>query len=324
MALLTWVTLGLYALSCKAGTTIWSGSFNAYPTVATFDVWSWSNEVGEYQWYIHGSQNTSHYLALSPSFKNPADTSETNGLKLTIDTTSSWNGQPFERSELIPQTTQNLGTGNLFYHFSISHPSTNLPDSTVEHQICFFESHFTEVLYNVQEVPYWDAPFDAGTWFNFAYDIDFTAGTVGLWASTGNPNPLVKVVQNVAAATSTNSEDWHLGVLRVVNSGTPEDWYYSGVYIENGPITTSVGSGTGKQLKMFPVIDHHLNQHFVYEFYHDHVVDDNRSRTNADTVWTMWRNRIYWTYRLPVSIHMQVDKPALLLPMPVTFKSDIT
>jgi hypothetical protein len=41
-------------------------------------------------------------LALSPSFKNPADTSETNGLKLTIDTTSTWNSQ-FERSELIPQ-----------------------------------------------------------------------------------------------------------------------------------------------------------------------------------------------------------------------------
>lgn len=40
--------------------------------------------------YIHGAQNTSHYLALDPSFKNPADDTETNGLKLTIDT---WNSQ---------------------------------------------------------------------------------------------------------------------------------------------------------------------------------------------------------------------------------------
>lgn len=30
--------------------------------------------------YIHGSEGTSHYLALDPSYKNPADTSETQGL----------------------------------------------------------------------------------------------------------------------------------------------------------------------------------------------------------------------------------------------------
>ena len=34
----------------------------------------------------------------------------------------------YHSSELIPQTTQNLGQGNLFYHFSLSHPSTNPPD----------------------------------------------------------------------------------------------------------------------------------------------------------------------------------------------------
>jgi len=158
-----------------------------------------------------------------------------------------------ERTELIPQTTANLGTGNLSYHFSISHPATNLPDSTLEHQICFFESHFTELKYGVGANPthltwmvtgvgQWDTLFTPGTWFNFAYDIDFSAGTVGLWASTGS-SPLVKVVQNVAASTSTNSEDWHLGVLRLINGGTPEDWYFSGVYIESGPITTSVGTG---------------------------------------------------------------------------------
>ncbi|KAJ6477372.1 carbohydrate-binding module family 1 protein [Mycena vitilis] len=254
MALLTWVTLGLYyAASCKAGTTIWSGSFNSYPTAATFDNWSWGNPVGEYQWYIHGAQNTSEYLGLSPSFKNPADSAETNGLRLTVDATSTWNSV-FQRTELIPQTTQNLGTGNLFYHFSISHPSTNLPDSTSEHQIVFFESHFTELKYGVapnpthltwmtQGVGHWDTPFDAGTWFNFAYDIDFTGGTVGLWASTG-ANPLVKVVQNIAAPASTNSEDWHLGVLRLINGSSTEDWYFSGVYIESGPITTSIGNGT--------------------------------------------------------------------------------
>ncbi|KAJ7095816.1 hypothetical protein B0H15DRAFT_937745 [Mycena belliarum] len=253
MVLVPLVTLALFALTSNAGTTIWSGSFNAYPKVASFDNWSWSNQVGAYQWYIHGTQNSSHYLALDPSFKNPADTNETNGLRMTIDTTATWNSQ-MERAELIPQTTANLGTGNLFYHFSISHPSTNLPDSTLEHQICFFESHFTELKYGVSPngtdltwmvgVGHWSTPFTPGTWFNFAYDIDFSAGTVGLWASTGS-SPLVKVVQNVAASTSTNSADWHLGVLRIVNGGTPEDWFFSGVYIENGPITTSVGTSGG-------------------------------------------------------------------------------
>ncbi|KAH7928411.1 carbohydrate-binding module family 1 protein [Leucogyrophana mollusca] len=237
-----------------AGTNVWSGSFNAYSTVADFDNWSWSNEVGEYQWYIHGSQPTSHYLALDPSYKNPADSSETHGLKLTIDSTATWNSN-MERTELIPQTTQNLGTGELFYHFSVMHSATNPPNSAYEHQIVFFESHFTELKYGVapnatnlewmiQGQPQWGTPFTPGTWYNFAYDINFSAGTVGLWASTGG-DPLQRVVPNAAASTSTNSEDWHLGVLRLVSGTDTEDWYFSGVYIENGPITTAIGSGSG-------------------------------------------------------------------------------
>lgn len=52
-------------------------------------------------------------------------------------------------------------------------------------------------------------------------------------------------MQNIAASTSTNSADWHVGVLRIVNTPAPEDWYFSGVYIENGPINTVVGTGGG-------------------------------------------------------------------------------
>ncbi|KAI0350361.1 hypothetical protein OH77DRAFT_1082565 [Trametes cingulata] len=242
----------LFFGAAHAGTKIWDGSFNAFSTVADFDKWSWANQVGTYQWYIHGSQPTSHYLALDPAYKNPADTSEVHGLRVTIDSTATWNSN-MERAELIPQTNQNLGQGNLFYHFSISHPATNLPDSTLEHQILFFESHFTELKYGVGPnptdlewhvggQPKWSTPFVAGQWYNFAYDIDFSAGTVGLWASNGS-DPLVKVAQNIPASTSTNSEDFHVGVLRIVNTPQPEDWYISGVYIENGPITTSIGSG---------------------------------------------------------------------------------
>lgn len=74
---------------------------------------SWSSQVGTYQWYIHGASATSAYLNTDPSYKNPAVTRETRGLKLTVDSTSHWNGQTMMRSELIPQTTANLGTGQM-------------------------------------------------------------------------------------------------------------------------------------------------------------------------------------------------------------------
>ncbi|ETW81699.1 carbohydrate-binding module family 1 protein [Heterobasidion irregulare TC 32-1] len=255
--------LYLFNVSVRAGTTVWSGSFNSYPTVSAFDNWSWADEVGEYQWYIHGTQPTSHYLALDPSYKNPADTAETNGLRVTIDSTATWNSQ-MERTELIPQTTANLGTGNLFYHFSIKRDSTSPPESTLEHQIFFFESHFTELKYgvapnqtylewHVSSSPQWGFFWEADTWYNFAYDIDFSASTVGLWFSEGSA-PMTKVFNNIAASTSTNSEDWHVGVLRIVNDATPENFYFSGVYIESGPITTSVGSGSSAPSSSSPPV----------------------------------------------------------------------
>ena len=63
------ITAASLAKVALAGTTLWSGSFDAYPTSETFDNWSWSNQVGEYQWYIHGSGKTSEYLAVDPSYK---------------------------------------------------------------------------------------------------------------------------------------------------------------------------------------------------------------------------------------------------------------
>lgn len=59
----------LAALASVRATTLWSGSFSYYNSSADFDTWSWSNEVGEYQWYIHGSEATASYLALDPSYK---------------------------------------------------------------------------------------------------------------------------------------------------------------------------------------------------------------------------------------------------------------
>ncbi|KDQ09909.1 carbohydrate-binding module family 1 protein [Botryobasidium botryosum FD-172 SS1] len=248
----------------QAGTVIWDGSFDPYNSAADFDKWTWANQVGAYQWYIHGTQPTSRYLATGASYKNPAVTREKQGLKLTIDSTAHWNSD-MERSELIPQTTANLGSGRLFYHFSVKRSTTNAPDPSFEHQVLFFESHFTELKYGVGNTKTdlqwfvsgsskWSTPFQADVWYgvklnhryryNFAYDINFSGNTVSLWASTGG-NPLVQVVQPVGTSTFTNSADFHVGVLRLGTTTPPEDWYISRVFIESGSINTAIGSGTG-------------------------------------------------------------------------------
>jgi hypothetical protein len=41
--------------------------------------------------YIHGTQATSNYLATGSQYKNPADTWESVGLKLTINQNAVWN-----------------------------------------------------------------------------------------------------------------------------------------------------------------------------------------------------------------------------------------
>ncbi|KAL3467287.1 hypothetical protein BJX64DRAFT_274004 [Aspergillus heterothallicus] len=238
----------------SAGTTLWSGQFNESYTVEDFDKWSWSNQIPPWQWYIHGSSPTSTYLEVSPDFKNPnstVSTEETQGVRITIDDTSSWNGQTMMRSELIPQIVSgtDLGSGVRVYHFSLSVGDDNFPNDGFEHQIAFFESHFTELKYGgssgtdtasslswyASGTAQWSTPLESGVWYNFAYAIDFSANTVALYASTGGED-LELVVDAVSASTSTNSADWHVGVLRLdqANPGTggAEDWFWSGVYVE--------------------------------------------------------------------------------------------
>lgn len=93
-------------------------------------------EVGAYQWYIHGTGPTTDYVNLATSYKNPADDLSKQGAKLTISPTALWNSDMW-RTELIPQTTANLGTGTLFYHFSVKKTGTNPPNPGYEHQVNF-------------------------------------------------------------------------------------------------------------------------------------------------------------------------------------------
>ncbi|GLB06207.1 hypothetical protein AtubIFM57258_001504 [Aspergillus tubingensis] len=242
-----------FPASTLAGSVLWSGIFNSSYTVADFDEWSWSNQIAPWQWYIHGDGETSEYLALSSDYKNPA-ASDAQGLRTRLDSTSFWEGQSMQRTELIPQmspssSASDLGSGHLYYHFSLSASSTNPPSSSSEHQIAFFESHFTELQYqdntlkwNAGGDTHYSVELETGKWYNFAYDIDFDNQKVGLWASNGS-DALTEVVSPVSASASSNGADFHVGVLSLTGDGT-EDWFWSGVYIEKGDLTKSIGDGS--------------------------------------------------------------------------------
>lgn len=235
-----------------AGTKVWDGSFDDL-TVADLADWSWSNQAGPYQWYIHGDADTSKYLDFSADAAGPG---ATKGAKVTLDSTAYWNGQNMRRTELIPSVTDtsSITSGTLYYHFSLRRAETNAPSVDREHQIAFFESHFTELKYGGSSADklqwfaasssQWETAFEAGVWHNFAYEIDFDASTVGLWHSTGS-DALTQAVEPVKASVSSNGADWHVGVLELQGSGTEdatEDLFYSGVYIESGDLTTAFSS----------------------------------------------------------------------------------
>lgn len=252
------------ALSASAGTILWDGRFNDLSSSTDLNKWSWGNQVGPYQYYIHGSSPVTSYVNLSPSYKNSADTGSKQGAKITLDNTAYWNGQNMRRTELIPQTTAPINKGKVYYHFSLMRKDVNAPATTREHQIAFFESHFTELKsgwlsgapgisdtllrWYVGGQTHWSVDWEADVWHNVAYEIDFSAGTVGFWHSTGS-DPLTQKVAPIRTSTSSNGADWHVGVLELPRSGYPdttEDFYWSGVYIESDSLTTSV-TGPGKR-----------------------------------------------------------------------------
>ncbi|KAI4733941.1 hypothetical protein E4T50_15511 [Aureobasidium sp. EXF-12298] len=230
---------------------IWDGRFTS-TSAADIGKWSWENQVGAYQYYIHGSGATTDYINISPDYANPADTSS-EGARITVDGTSSWNGQSMMRTELIPSTKAAINKGKKYYHFSLKRGTENAPDTTAEHQVAFFESHFTELKYGVDGSngklqwmtdgkSAFDMDFSANEWHNVAYGIDFDASTVEFFHSTGG-DKLVSKAGPLKASVSSNGADWHVGVLKF--SKTKEDWFFSSVYIEDGELTTSVGGAAG-------------------------------------------------------------------------------
>ncbi len=200
LALLATIAFGL----ASAGTVLWDGRFNDLTSSADLNNWSWSNEAGPYQYYIvcsmvlslaislltlfkHGSGPVAEYVNFSPSYKNPADTGSKQGAKFTLDSTAYWNGQNMRRIELIPQTSAPINSGHVYYHFSVKRSDTNPPSLYREHQMCFFESHFTEMKagwisgeqvtsdpllrWDVDGNTQWSVNWAVDVWHNIAYDI---------------------------------------------------------------------------------------------------------------------------------------------------------
>ncbi|GJE86000.1 glycoside hydrolase family 131 protein [Phanerochaete sordida] len=245
----------LLAVAASASATVlWDGRFNAYTTSADFNQWSWSNQVGTYQTYIYGNlhgETASSWLTLGSTYKNPATTAEKQGIKIKINSTSTWNGGPMLRTEILPQTTNSL-TGHLYFHVSLQIPTVNPPDPAYEHQIVFWESHVADIKYGqltgqngvadtLQVITggksVWSVTPAKGTWYNFILE---TGSPGGLWVSTGSA-PLTKVYTGSLGGSGGTA--WHVGALRLPLNGvtqqiTETDFYYSGIYVEDSGPTT--------------------------------------------------------------------------------------
>jgi glycosyl hydrolase family 131 len=189
-----------------AGTLLWDGRiYNRNTTIQNLSQWDISRDSthrGPYQYYIHGAKDISKYIDISPAFKHPGDTYATDGLKITIDGSSSWHGQPMMRTELVQEKNPNAAgkcfmspnlkaetqKGTLLYHFSIRKSEINGPRFDAEHQINFFESHVVDLRYGVgnkkngqkSDTLYWvqnsgnqlwETPWKPNTWLNFAYEM---------------------------------------------------------------------------------------------------------------------------------------------------------
>ncbi len=57
-------TLLALAASTASASILWDGRANAYQSSAFLSDWSWSNQVGPYQYYIHGSSPLTSYVNL--------------------------------------------------------------------------------------------------------------------------------------------------------------------------------------------------------------------------------------------------------------------
>ena len=91
------------------------------------------------------------------------------------------------RTELILQRTAAIKKGTVFYHFNLMQNNTNSPSIYRKHQICFFESHYTELKsgwisgesgtsdplsrWDIGGTTKWSTNWTDVVWHNVAYEI---------------------------------------------------------------------------------------------------------------------------------------------------------
>ena len=159
-------------------------------------------------------------------------------------------------TELIPQTAAAINAGTVYYHLSIQYFDTNAPASSASIKSPSLRAGWISgelgtsdpmLRWDVNSVTQWNTTWEAGVWHNIAYAIDFAAGSVAFYHSTG-ADDLIITVPAVSLSASSNGEDFHVGVLELPRdeyTDTTDDIYFSGVYVERGDLTASVAGPDG-------------------------------------------------------------------------------
>ncbi|KAK8183453.1 uncharacterized protein BKA78DRAFT_347088 [Phyllosticta capitalensis] len=262
---------------------LWDGSFNDYSSVKDFD--KCDSKCGQaqsgssgsttasasvnikvdvsYQWFIKGSESTDKYIDLSDKYKNPADTACKQGAKLTVDQSSKYENKESLRTELVaqqkPQEKEKpMNKGKVAHHFSFKHAKENAPDTSLEHQLCYFDSGLTEMKYgcgekekkdcaagnkmkwHVEGESKWEEELKEEEWHNCVYEIDYDKKEVSLWHSKEGEEMKKVSGPHKCDKCESNGKDWHVGVAvhpregKALEASKKEEWYVSGCYVEDG------------------------------------------------------------------------------------------
>ncbi|KAJ3032585.1 hypothetical protein HDV00_007341 [Rhizophlyctis rosea] len=260
------------ASAVAAQTPYFDGRFykKTWPNAQVFDNQTY------YGTWVHGviptAWNMSHYLALSPSYKNPWDKIEQQGVSVTVSNESYWLAfQPFfRRTELVPLSpdvnTQNVSTDTWYYYASVKQDEKYQLDKKWEHQLLFHErdydytqnfgfryggdtagdklQFYVENATNGNRDVKWESNWNPKTWYNFVIGANFKNKQITMYTSTDG-HPLRKAATGVAG--NLKGGQFHIGQLKFVNettgTNTVEKLWYSGVKVEKNRLSSTFGWG---------------------------------------------------------------------------------
>ncbi|KAI6466752.1 hypothetical protein MCOR15_002840 [Pyricularia oryzae] len=124
-------------------------------TAQDLNKWSWANQAGPYQYYIHGSGSVDKYISLSPGYKNPNETASARGARFALDGAVFWIGQNMRRTELISQTTAGIHFTEMTYGWISGEQGTSNKN----------------LQWMVGQRSLWKTEWKPDVWHNVAYEI---------------------------------------------------------------------------------------------------------------------------------------------------------